>query len=99
MKSVLQDKKECYLCRRFYDRENTRSLHLHHVFPGTSRRKQSEAWGLKIWLCPMHHNASNQGVHFNKENDLLVKQMAQEYFEANLGTREAFRAAFIKSYL
>jgi hypothetical protein len=47
----------------------------------------------------MHHNASNEGVHFNKENDLIIKKMAQEYYEKNIGTREDFRRDFIKSYL
>ena len=59
----------------------------------------SDKYGLTVKLCPMHHNASNEGVHFNKENDLIIKRMAQEYYEAHIGTREEFIRDFIKSYL
>lgn len=90
---------ECYLCRLFYGTSNTRGLHTHHIFEGTGRRKRSDELGLTIRLCPMHHNASSEGVHFNKENDLILKRMAQEYYEAHIGTREDFRRDFIKSYL
>ena len=41
---------------------------------------------------------SNQGIHFNKELDTSVKQMAQEIFEET-HTREEFREIFGKSYL
>jgi hypothetical protein len=47
----------------------------------------------------MHHNASKEGVHFNKENDLILKRMGQEYYESHYGTREDFIRDFIKSYL
>ena len=90
---------ECYLCRLFYDRSNTKGLHLHHCFEGTGRRNVSDKYGLTVKLCPMHHNASNEGVHFNKENDLIIKRMAQKYYEENIGSREDFIRDFIKSYL
>ena len=90
---------ECYLCRLFYGRSNTTGLHLHHIYPGTARRKLSDKYGLTVKLCPMHHTASSEGVHFNKANDLILKQMAQEYYEANIGSRDDFRRDFIKSYL
>ena len=90
---------ECYLCRLFYDRSNQNGLHEHHIFEGTGRRKVSDKYGLTVKLCPMHHNASNEGVHFNKENDLIIKRMAQKYYEENIGSREDFIRDFIKSYL
>lgn len=90
---------ECYLCRLFYGRSNQRGLHLHHIYEGTGRRKVSDKYGLTVKLCPMHHNASEQGVHFNRENDLILKQMGQRYYEENIGTREDFIRDFIKSYL
>lgn len=90
---------ECYLCRILYGRCNTRGLHLHHIYEGTGRRKMSDKYGLTVKLCPMHHNASNEGVHFNKENDLIVKRMGQQYYEENIGSREEFIRDFIKSYL
>lgn len=90
---------ECYLCRLFYGSCNQRGLHLHHIFEGTGRRKMSDKYGLTVKLCPMHHNASNEGVHFNKENDLILKRLGQKYFEEHYGTREDFIDKFIKSYL
>ena len=75
MKSIIQVQKECYVCKTTYN------LHEHHIFEGTGRRKQSEIYGMKIWLCGRHHNLSNEGVHFNKELDLKIKRMAQNKFE------------------
>jgi len=36
MKSILQEKKECYVTGRTY------GLHKHHVFEGTANRKKSD---------------------------------------------------------
>lgn len=93
MKSVLQKTKKCYVCGTTY------GLHDHHILYGTSNRKQSEKRGLKVWLCGVHHNLSNEGVHFNKDLDNHLKTMAQEYYEEHYGTREDFRKEFGKSYL
>ena len=93
MISVIQQEKECWVCK------TTQNLHSHHVFFGSSNRKQSEKLGLKVWLCAYHHNMSNEGVHFNKPLDIKLKTMAQEYYESHIGTREDFRREFGKSYL
>lgn len=93
MKSVLQNEKKCYVCR------TTQNLHDHHIFFGTANRKLSEKRGLKVWLCAAHHNMSNEGVHFNKKLDTLLKMEAQEYYEEHIGSREDFRSEFGKSYL
>lgn len=93
MKTVLQIEKECLVCGTSYN------LHDHHIFFGTSNRKQSEKYGLKVWLCARHHNMSSEGVHFNRHLDLKLKKMAQEYYESHYGTREEFRKEFGKSYL
>ena len=92
MRSIIQAKQECLVCRTTYN------LHSHHCIGGTANRKQSEKYGLKVWLCVRHHNMSNEGVHFNRELDLKVKRLAQRKFEET-HTREEFRAAFGKSYL
>lgn len=92
MKSIIQTERECYVCG------TTQDIHEHHIFEGTANRRQSEKYGMKIFLCGRHHNMSNQGIHFNKELDRAVKQMAQEIFEQT-HTREEFRAIFGKSYL
>lgn len=70
-KSIIQNTKECYLTGSTYN------LHEHHCLYGTGLRKLSEKYGLKIWLRADLHNMSNQGVHFNPELDLKIKQMAQ----------------------
>lgn len=92
MKTILQTKKKCLICER------TSGLHIHHVFEGTANRKKSEQDGLKVYLCPHHHNASNYGVHFNKALDLAVKQMAQREYEKN-HTREEFIERYGRNYL
>ena len=93
MKSVIQEAKECYVCH------TTLGLHDHHIFYGTANRKQSEKYGMKVWLCGYHHNLSNAGVHFNKDLDMHLKKLAQEQFESQFGARNDFRKAFGKSYL
>lgn len=92
MESIIQTEKECFVCK------TTRDLHCHHVFYGTSNRKNSEAHGMKVWLCGYHHNMSNAGVHFDKSLDTRLKQVAQETFEKT-HTRDEFRSIFGKSYL
>lgn len=75
MKSIIQEQKECYVCKTKY------VLHEHHIFYGTANRKLSEKYGLKVWLCGRHHNLSNEGVHFNHDLDFSIKRMAQKKFE------------------
>lgn len=93
MKSVIQKEKKCFVCGTSID------LHDHHIFFGSANRKQSEKYGMKLWLCGYHHNMSGEGVHFNKLLDVRLKQMAQEYFEEHIGTRDDFRWIFGKSWL
>ena len=57
-KSILQNDKECYLCRRMYNLRTTRGLEEHHILFGRGRRELSERYGLKVWLCHNHHNES-----------------------------------------
>ena len=91
MNSIIQEKKECYVCKTKY------GLHEHHCIYGTANRKQSEKYGLKVWLCGRHHNLSNEGVHFNKELDLQIKRMAQKKFEETYQDLE-FIKIFGRSY-
>ena len=91
MDSIIQKYKECFMCHR------TGNLHSHHIFEGPNR-KWSEKYGLKIWLCPEHHNMSDAGVHYNKALDLQIKQIAQREFEDTY-TREDFMRIFGRNYL
>ncbi len=92
MKSIIQKEKRCYLCGTTYN------LHEHHCIHGSGNRKNSEKYGLKIWLCAAHHNMSNYGVHNDAKLDLEIKQMAQKEFEKT-HTREEFMKIFGKNYL
>ena len=99
MKSIIQDKKECFICRVNYDVETTTGLHEHHIFEGHGRRKQSEKYGLKVYLCHRHHNSDTRfGVHFQKQRDLELKQLAQRKFEET-HTREEWMLLMGKNYL
>lgn len=91
-KSLLSTVKACYVCGRM-------GVHKHHVFYGTANRKLSEKYGCWVFLCPIHHNMSNEGVHFNRELDLQIKRKCQERWEAEYGNRDKFREIFGKSYL
>lgn len=70
----------------------------HHIFGGPNR-KNSEKYGFVVPLRPdLHPNGVHAGP-YRKEIDTKLKQTAQEYFEANFGTRDDFRRIFGKSYL
>lgn len=94
MKSIIQKDKVCFLCGRVV------GLEKHHVFFGTSNRKNSDKYGLTVWLCgeTCHRNGKN-AAHQNRMTDLILKQRAQEEFEKRFGDRERFREIFGKSYL
>ena len=91
MESIIQNKndKECYVCK------TTLCLHKHHIF-GASNRKHSERYGLVVYLCGYHHNLSDEGVHFRKDLDLHLKQLAQTRFEETY--TESFIKVFGKNY-
>lgn len=90
MKSVLQKHKRCLVCGSPYVEE-------HHVFEG-SRRQASEAYGMKVYLCPAHHREYPNGVHRNIEFDAWLKKSAQQVFERKHG-HGVFMQVFKKNYL
>lgn len=73
MKSIIQSKKECFICKSIYGLEE------HHIFYGKANRKLSERDGLKVYLCPEHHRGTN-GVHGmnGKEINLYLKRIAEK---------------------
>lgn len=95
MKSIIQTDrtKTCYVCG------TTQNIHLHHCFFGNPNRKLSDKYGLVVHLCYLHHNGSNEGVHFNKDLDNHLKQLAQAKFEEVHGSREDFVRIFGRNYL
>ena len=91
----MNDYKECFLCKR---NGNGDRLERHHIFGGPNRKK-SEKYGFVVPLRPdMHPNGVYAGSNA-KEIDTMLKEMAQTYWEGNIGTREEFRKEFGKSYL
>lgn len=90
-KSIFQDNKECWVCDTIY------GLHLHHVYGGPNR-KISDREGFTCYLCGMHHNLSNHGVHFNRELDLELKRTCQKKYEET-HTRDEFRQLIGRSYI
>lgn len=98
MKSIIQDTKECFICRNLYDFENTSNLNDHHCFFGTANRAKSEEYGLKVWLCVAHHTGSNWAVHQCRERDVYLKKIAQRKFEET-HDRSEFIKEFGKSYI
>lgn len=93
-KSIIQDTKECYITG------TTFNLHEHHIFFGRGLRQLSEKYGLKVWLRADWHNMSDYGVHFDKNLDLSLKQMAQKKAMKHYGwTVQDFIKIFGRNYL
>lgn len=91
MKSLMSNDKTCYVC-------GSVDVVRHHCFFGTANRKLSEKYGCWIYLCPYHHNMSDNGIHFDRELDMRVKKECQERWEQTYGTREEFIKVFGRSW-
>lgn len=91
--SILQGKeKQCYLTGR------TIGLHKHHIYFGNPLRAISDKHGFWVWLIPELHNASKDGVHFNRELDLKLKRECQAAYERE-HSRDEFINLIGKSYI
>lgn len=93
--SILQAKDgSCYLCFMLRGDSSFKPvLHTHHIFGG-SRRKKSEAEGLKVYLCPEHHMA----VHKNSSRMRYLQITAQTEYERT-HSREQWMQLMGKNYL
>jgi len=91
--SILQSEKVCYIC-------GTRvGLHIHEVFFGKNRQKSIKD-GCCVYLCGIHHNLSDQGVHFNRDLDLfLKKEMEKKWMSHYNKTIDDFIKKYGKNYL
>lgn len=99
MKSIMHDRKDCtcYLCLNLENDIRTQSgLEEHHIYEGTGRRKLSEAYGLKVYLCRAHHSL----VHMepNRGADLYLKKTGQRAFE-RIHPEVSFREVFGRNYI
>ena len=93
MKSILQSRKRCYICRKEFD------IHDHHIYFGNAKRKISEKHGFKVWLCQEHHQGT-YGVHgkHGHELDKFLKEICQSKYEVT-HTREQFINLIGRNYL
>lgn len=91
MRSILQAEKRCYFCNR------VSGLEKHHVFAGVANRKISEARGLWVMCCHDCHTGID-GVQYNKEKNLRLKQDAQRAFEKD-HSHDEWMALIRKNYL
>ena len=89
--SLISNEKECVVCG------TTRGIHKHHIF-GAYNRNNSEKYGCWVYLCGKHHNLSDEGIHFNKEFNIKMKQYCQELFEEKYSHKE-YIEIFGKNYL
>ena len=94
MNSILQTEHRCWVCG------TDKNLMLHHCIYGSGKRALADKEGLTIWLCPRHHNMSNEGVHFDKALDLRVKQFAQtEWLAQHDNNLDGWFKLFHRSWL
>ena len=104
MESIMQDIKECFLCREEMIKNNnfkrltSDGLECHHIMHGMANRKISEHYGLKVWLCPEHHRTGKEAVHKCRETDLKLIEKGQKRFE-QLFSQEEWMNLFMKNYL
>ena len=94
MKSIISDKKLCYVCGL----EN--NLHLHHILFGKNRKKADED-GLTVYLCYEHHEGTD-GVHGkNGHNlDMSLKMIAErKWCDFYNKTSEQFLQRYGRNYL
>lgn len=99
MKSIMQEKDgTCYLCKRINQDFNPKYTHEHHAIFGSANRKLSEKYGLKVYVCPEHHEYGDLSAHRNAEIALIIKKEAQKAFEKKYPNL-SFREIFGKNYL
>lgn len=95
MDSILQNEKKCYFTGKL------ERLESHHVFRGPNRRN-SERFGLKVWLHHDLHSPYCRGsVHQEPKGRLnkTLLRIGQMAFEEKYGTREEFIKIFGKNWL
>ena len=78
--SIMQTRRECYVCRMKYGVVTVKDLEEHHVLNGPLR-SVAEQYGLKVWLCHRHHNEPGYSAHFDHKLRLYLKKQAQRSFE------------------
>lgn len=92
-KSIMQTERECWFCGSPF-------VVKHHVFFGNGVRQISEREGCWVWLCPVHHNMSDESVHFCKPMDLALKDKCKKAWkQKHQASDEDFIAVFGRGYI
>ena len=93
-KSILTDDlTRCFIAGSI--KEDGLAIHIHHIF-GASNKANSEKYGLLIPFRADWHDMADYGIHFNRELDLKIKRLCQDYWLKHYGTKEEFIAVFGK---
>ena len=94
-KSVIPGNRKgiCYLCGKHG------YTHEHHIFFGKGNRRNSEEYGLKVYLCVECHETGPEAVHTCERTRRYLEKIAQKEFEKKIGSREEFGKAFGENYL
>lgn len=102
MKSIMHDKRDgtCYLCMLLHSDDSRKPTQEHHVVFGTSNRRLSERYGLKVYLCVLHHlhDGGPEAVHRNADIRKMLAECAQRAFERKYPNL-SFRAIFGMNYI
>lgn len=101
MKSILHDKKDrtCFLCMLLHNDDSQKEiLHEHHAIHGWANRKLSEKYGLKVYLCLLHHEKGREAVHQNARINKMLKAYAQRAFEKKWPEKDFYKI-FKKNYI
>lgn len=83
-KSIMHRKDgTCYLCAKLHGGDDWIYPHVeeHHAVFGDfgALRTIAEHYGLKVYLCPAHHQYSDESVHSNgKRGDEIRKMLSQD---------------------
>lgn len=91
MKSILQDKKECYRTH------SVLNLDKHHIMTGTANRKKAEKWGIWVYLNHDIHmwlHQTPEGTMYSRE----LKREAQRKFE-EIYSHAKWMMIFHRNYL
>ena len=96
MKSKIQSKNECFICKTNYDVETTNDLSEYLIF--NEYPKQSNKYGLKINVFNRHNDFNKYQEKFKNALELSLKQLAQKKFEETRN-RKCFIKHFNKNYL
>ena len=91
MKSILNDRRRCYLCG------SAVGIEKHHIYFG-ARRATSERNGFFCYLCAYHHRDNRNGAHGNRNVDLILKRACQYEYEKT-HSRAEFMALIGRNYL